>query len=106
MHQDGPPLRSTHTSNFSAILQDLGICLLVTTYQAGKLVILRPDGDYLNTHFRNFNKPMGLAIDGDRLALGTALEIWEYHNTPAVAAQLKLAGNHFLAKSMSEAFAT
>ena len=27
----------------------------------------------LNTHFRSFRKPMGLAVDGDRLAIGTSL---------------------------------
>jgi hypothetical protein len=71
-----PPLRSVHTSNFSAILQELGSSVLVTTYQAGKLVILRPDGERLNSHFRGFREPMGLAVDGDRLALGTSVEIW------------------------------
>ncbi len=89
-----PPLRSIHTSNFSPILQELGISVLVTTYQAGKLVMLRPDGDHLNTHFRSFSKPMGLAVDGDRLAIGTSVEIWEYHNTPAVARRLEPAGSH------------
>jgi uncharacterized protein (TIGR03032 family) len=89
-----PPLRSVHTSNFSAILQELGISLLVTTYQAGKLVMLRPDGDRLNTHFRGFGKPMGLAVDGDRLAIGTSVEIWEFHNAPAVARRLEPAGSH------------
>ena len=88
------PLRSTHTSNFSAILQELGISVLATTYQAGKLVMLRPDGDHLNTHFRGFSKPMGLAVDGDRLAIGTGVEIWEYHNAPAVARRLEPAGSH------------
>ena len=91
---DPPPLRSVHTSNFSAILQELGISVLVTTYQAGKLVMLRPDGERLNTHFRGFSKPMGLAVDGDRLAIGTSVEIWEYHNAPAVARRLEPAGNH------------
>jgi Domain of unknown function (DUF4915) len=89
-----PPLRSVHTSNFPAILQELGISVLVTTYQAGKLVMLRPDGDRLNTHFRGFSKPMGLAVDGDRLAIGTSVEIWEYHNAPAVARCLEPAGSH------------
>jgi uncharacterized protein (TIGR03032 family) len=92
--EEAPPLRSVHTSNFSAILQELGISVLVTTYQAGKLVMLRPDGDRLNTHFRGFGKPMGLAVDGDRLAIGTSLEIWEYHNAPAVARRLEPAGRH------------
>jgi uncharacterized protein (TIGR03032 family) len=89
-----PPLRSVHTSNFSAILQELGISVLVTTYQAGKLVMLRPEGEHLNTHFRGFSKPMGLAVDGDRLAIGTSVEIWEYHNAPAVARRLEPAGSH------------
>src|SRR5262245_31027203 len=61
-----PPLRSVHTSNFPALLDRLGISLLVTTYQAGKLVALRADRDHLNTHFRGFSKPMGLAVAGDR----------------------------------------
>lgn len=91
---DPPPLRSVHTSNFAAILQELGVSVMVSTYQAGKLVMLRPDGERLNTHFRSFNKPMGLAIDGDRLAIGTSVEIWEYHNAPAVARRLEPAGGH------------
>lgn len=68
--------------------------MLVTTYQAGKLVMLRPDGGHLNTHFRAFSKPMGLAVAGDRLAIGTRVEIWEYHNAPAVARGLEPAGRH------------
>lgn len=92
--EDPPPLRSVHTSNFSPILQELGISVMVTTYQAGKLVMLRPDGERLNTHFRSFSKPMGLAVDGDRLAIGTTVEIWEYHNAPAVARRLEPAGSH------------
>ena len=91
---DPPPLRAVHTPNFPALLRQLGASLLVTTYQAGKLVMLRPDGDRLNTHFRTFNRPLGLAVDGDRLAIGTSVEIWEYHNAPAVARLLEPAGTH------------
>ena len=76
------PLRSVHTSNLPNILEHFGISLLVTTYQAGKLVIVRPDGGLANTHFRNFKKPMGMAFDGNRLAIGTAQEVWEFRNVP------------------------
>ncbi|MBY0523882.1 MAG: DUF4915 domain-containing protein [Gemmataceae bacterium] len=92
--EEVPPLHSVHTSNFPAILQELGISVLVTTYQAGKLVMLRANGGRLNTHFRSFSKPMGLAVDGDRLAIGTAVEIWEYHHAPAVARRLEPTGSH------------
>jgi hypothetical protein len=37
---------------------------------------------------------MGLAVARGRLALGTALAVWEFHNLPAVARQLEPAGSH------------
>jgi uncharacterized protein (TIGR03032 family) len=83
-----PPLRSVHTSNFPEILAQAPASLLVTTYQAGKLVVLRNDAGVLNTHFRNFAKPMGLAVSGARLAIGTSIAIEEFHNVPAVCPRL------------------
>jgi uncharacterized protein (TIGR03032 family) len=88
------PLRSVHTDSFGPLLEQLGISLLVSTYQAGKLIVLRADQGVLNTHFRSFNVPMGLAGDGARLAVGTAREIWEFHNVPSVARKLEPAGKH------------
>jgi uncharacterized protein (TIGR03032 family) len=91
----GPsPLRSVHTTNFPAILEQLGSSLLVTTYQAGKLVVVRSDGGVLNTHFRAFNKPMGMALGRGRLAIGTSVDVWEFRNVPAVAAKLDPPGKH------------
>jgi uncharacterized protein (TIGR03032 family) len=89
-----PPLRSVHTCNFGPLLGELGVSLLVTTYQAGKLVVVRDDRGTINTHFRTFNRPMGLAVNGDRIAMGTALELWEFHNVPAVARKLDPQGTH------------
>jgi uncharacterized protein (TIGR03032 family) len=89
-----PPLRSVHTSNFPSILEQLGISLAVSTYQAGKLVFIRNDGGVINTHFRAFNKPMGMAIKDQRMAIGTAQEIWEFRNIPAVASRLDPPGKH------------
>ena len=60
--EDPAPLRAVHTPNFPALLRQLGASLLVTTYQAGKLVMVRDEGDHLNTHFRAFQAPMGLAL--------------------------------------------
>jgi len=88
------PLRSVHTTNFPAILDQLGSSLLVTTYQAGKLVVVRSDGGVINTHFRAFNKPMGLAVGRGRLAIGTAVDVWEFRNVPAVSAKLDPPGKH------------
>jgi uncharacterized protein (TIGR03032 family) len=87
-------LRSVHTSNLPNILLQLRSSLLITTYQAGKLVIVRKDGDVVNTHFRTLQKPMGMAVAPDRVAIGTAQEIWEFRSIPAVARRIKPEGKH------------
>jgi hypothetical protein len=91
---DPGPLWAGHTPNFPALLRQLGASLLVTTYQAGKLVMVRDEGDRLNTHYRTFPSPMGLALadGGTRLAIGTTLQVWEFHDVPSVARRLEPAG--------------
>jgi hypothetical protein len=42
--EDPSPLCAAHTPNFPALLRQLGASLLVTTYQAGKLVMVRDEG--------------------------------------------------------------
>ena len=81
-------LGSVHTANFPDLLTHFGSSLALTTYQAGKLVLLRADGGTINTHFRSFNRPMGLAADHERLALGAFMEIAEFRNMPALAPRL------------------
>ena len=90
----GAQLQSVHTTTLPDLLRQAGVSLLVSTYQAGKLIVVRADGDHANTHFRNFNTPMGLAFDRGRLAIGTGLHVWEFHDQPEVARQLEPAGRH------------
>jgi uncharacterized protein (TIGR03032 family) len=90
--QQLPPLRSVHTNTFAQILAQSKLSIAVTTYQAGKLVILRSElregQPVVNTHFRGFQKPMGFAWEPGRFAIGTSAEIWEFHDMPAVARKL------------------
>lgn len=88
------PLRSVHTNNLPDILHQLGISLAVSTYQAGKVILVRADNGAINTHFRNFHKPMGIAHRQGRLTIGGANTVWAYHNMPAVAQKLEPAGKH------------
>jgi uncharacterized protein (TIGR03032 family) len=87
---------SLYTENFPALLRELGVSLLVSTYQAGRLIVVRPQGDELNTHFCVFRSPMGIAFNpaAGRLALGTLHEVWHFQNQPGVAAKLAPAGSH------------
>jgi uncharacterized protein (TIGR03032 family) len=94
--EDPGPLRAGHTPNFPSLLRRLGASVLVTTYQAGRLVMLRAEGDHLNTHYRVFRQPMGLALAGGgaRLAIGTKIQIWEFRDVPSVGRRLEPAGTH------------
>ncbi|MFN4261498.1 MAG: TIGR03032 family protein [Gemmataceae bacterium] len=87
-----PPLRSVHTTSFPLLLDQLRASVAVTTYQAGRLVFLRTDQGVLNTHFRVFDQPMGLATRDNRLAIGTAQTIWEFINVSAVSRRLEPPG--------------
>jgi hypothetical protein len=69
-------LRSVHTSNLPELLDRLGISLIVSTYQAGKAIVVRNDNGKLNTHFRTFAKPMGITADQARLTIGGANTVW------------------------------
>ena len=88
------PLRSVHTESFPQILTQLGISLLVSTYQSGRVFVLRAAGPTLNTHFRAFRSPMGIAVGAASLAIGTERHVWMYRNVPAVTRQLQPAGQH------------
>lgn len=88
------PLRSVHTGSIPQILDAVGSSLLISTYQAGKLIIVRKDGIRLNTHFRNFDQPMGLALDRGRLAIGTRAAVHDYRNMPAAASRVEPQGTH------------
>ncbi|HBI43131.1 MAG TPA: TIGR03032 family protein [Planctomycetales bacterium] len=94
--EDPGPLRATHTPNFPALLRQIAASLLVTTYQAGRLVIVRDEGDHLNTHYRAFQAPMGLALadGGAKLAIGTTIQVWEFRDNRDVARRLEPAGAH------------
>jgi uncharacterized protein (TIGR03032 family) len=89
-----PTLSSVHTTSLPALLEQLGISLAVSTYQAGKLILVRVDDGKANTHFRTFRQPMGLARQGPRLAIGTLTHVWDYVDQPAVAPKAEPAGRH------------
>ena len=85
---DAPGLAGVYTDNLAAILGQLGITLFVTNFQGGKLIAVRRDGNTVNTHFLDFDKPMGLAVDRNRIFIGTQTGIREFRNVPGTARHL------------------
>jgi hypothetical protein len=82
----------TQTDTFPALLNQLGASLLVTTYPANKLLVVRAAGAGLSTLVRTFDQPMGLTANARRLTIGTRTQIWELRNAPDIAARVEMAG--------------
>jgi uncharacterized protein (TIGR03032 family) len=95
---DAPPapveFRYTQTDRFPALLTELRASLLVSTYQANKLLVVRAAGAGLSTLVRTFDRPMGLAADDRRLAVGTRDGVWFLRNAPDIAPRVEPAGQH------------
>jgi uncharacterized protein (TIGR03032 family) len=92
--RDSEAFRYVHSTNFPAILERLNATLMVSTYQLGKLALFRARHEKLTMLLRTFDKAMGLAVDRDRLAIGTTNSIWFLRNDPATAADLDPPGRH------------
>jgi uncharacterized protein (TIGR03032 family) len=84
----------TQTENLPTLLHQLRASLLVTTYQANKLMVARAAGNGLSTLVRTFERPMGLALHGSRLAMGTKDRVWFLQNAPDIAPRVEPAGQH------------
>jgi uncharacterized protein (TIGR03032 family) len=80
--------------NLVPILAQLKASLLVSTYQAGKLVVGRVQGDELAFAHHAFEQPMGIAIAPDRIAVGTHSQIWFLQNSPDIAPKINPAGTY------------
>jgi uncharacterized protein (TIGR03032 family) len=80
------PFTFSHTPQLPEILAELGCSLVVSTYQAGKLIVIRSDGERLTQLPRTFEEPMGLAVDGDRMAVATKHALVLLANEPRLAA--------------------
>ena len=62
--------------------------MLVSTYQAGKVIVISSDGEKLVQLPRSFDTPMGMALHGNHLAVAAKHEIIFLVNEP------RLAGNY------------
>jgi uncharacterized protein (TIGR03032 family) len=95
-------VRYEHSRNLPAVLEHLGVSLLVSTYQAGKLFVVGARQGELAQAFHNFEQAMGVAVTPDGIAVGTRNQVWTLRAAPDIAPRLQPAGRHdgcFLARS-------
>lgn len=70
--------------HFTDWLAELGISVGLSTYEAGKLILVgrRSDGALAGNE-RNFSRAMGLWSDGQTLWAATAFQLWRFENVLA-----------------------
>jgi len=69
------PFACTHTPELPELLAQLNCSLAISTYQAGKVLMVSSDGERLHLLPRQFDTPMGMVAQGNRLAVACAHDI-------------------------------
>jgi len=85
-------VRYEHSRNIAPLLSRLQASLLVSTYQAGKLVVVGARQDTLSLAFHNFERPMGVAAKPGSIAVAGRNQVWFLRNKPDIAPRLEPAG--------------
>ena len=87
MSQPLTPFFATYSPQIPELLLSLNCSIAITTYQAGKIVFIspNPDAERLATLPRTFSKPMGIAIEGDKMLLALKDEVILLENSRDLA---------------------
>lgn len=72
-------------AGFQGWLSQAGGSLVISTYQAGKLALVGWNGQQVTLLLRQFDKPMGIAVQNHRLALATRHQVLLFANSPVLA---------------------
>ncbi len=96
------PVSYEHSLTLPTLLHQLETSLVVSTYQAGRVVSIGSHGDQLQIGFSHFPQAMGLARTPSGLAIGTRDAIWTLPANRDIAPSIVPEGSHdiaFLARS-------
>lgn len=78
-----------HSSNLPALLERLDIALAFTSYQAGRLMLVRSHGGQLDVNYTSFPRPMGLTVTRDSLTLGIFTQVLKFQREDGLLEQIK-----------------
>jgi uncharacterized protein (TIGR03032 family) len=95
-------IRHEYTHSLPPLLGQLGVSLLVSTYQAGKVAAVGVADGELTLSYHNFERAMGLAVGPDGIAVAARAQIWHLQAAHDLAARVEPAGRHdacFLTRS-------
>ncbi|MES9852608.1 MAG: TIGR03032 family protein [Candidatus Thiodiazotropha sp. L084R] len=76
---------ASFSNGLPGLLDELNVSLLLTTYQAGKVILISSDGEAITQLLRDFDRPMGVALQGEMLALALRLNVAIFRNDRGLA---------------------
>lgn len=83
---DSATFEVSYTPPFAALLHQLGASLAISTYQAGKVILLSPlSSERIIQLPRTFPSAMGMAVEGECLAVASKKCVEVLKNVPALA---------------------
>jgi len=91
-----------HSPKFVPVLEQLGCSLLVSTYQADRLVAIGTEAGRLAISFHGFEQAMGVAVSPQCIAVGTGNQVWMLPAAADIAGQIEPVGRFdacYLARS-------
>jgi len=91
-----------HSQSLPALLEQLELSVLLSTYQAGRVVSVGSHRGELRLGFSRFDQAMGLTRTASGIAVGTRDAIWSLPANREIAAHIRPEGEHdiaFLARS-------
>ena len=104
MEKESTPFACTFTPNLPELLIRLNCSLIISTYQAGKIVFISArNSEHLVQLPRSFKKPMGIGIQENKMAIATRNEVVVLQNTPGLAANYPKQPNTYDALFMPRA---
>ena len=95
-------IRCSHSESLPALLGQLRLSVLISTYQTGHLVVVSAREGRLTLSFHQFDRAMGIAVKPGTIAVCTRKEVWFLRNAPDIAGKLQPAGQYdacFLART-------
>ena len=94
LRPQGEAIQCASDSGFIDWLTNSKGSLVVSTYQAGKLLMIGWDGKQLTLLMRQYDKPMGFDVSGKKLALASHNDITIHANDPVLAHNYKQPGQY------------
>src|SRR5262245_24863260 len=82
-------VRHEYTHSLPPLLSQLGVSLLVSTYQAGKVVAIGVAGGELTLSYHNFERAMGMAVKPDAIAVAARAQVWLLQAAHDLAARVE-----------------